>query len=125
MEGENPFDKLVREDHYDQDKLADFLQKYIYIEADSGKIIATKEIQNLTVGGKMVLYFLVAKAEHELGLKESDTASPQEISDEFGLNANTVRSNLSRGVPFVYKTNKGNQYRIPNSQVEEAMDYLD
>lgn len=125
MSSEDPLERLVSDESFDREKLAESLEKYMFIEGDTNETIFKKNIHQMTIQEKIVLYLLTQKVRYELGYENSEAASPSRISNEMDLNPNTVRSTISRGIAPVYKKTESGNYRVPNHKVEEALDMLD
>ena len=107
---------MIDEEEVLQEILADILENYVNI-TKNGDIIY-KNLEELDAEKKVIIGYLAHLARKLLGLTDTEKASAKVISEEMGINYNTVRSTVSKLVRagILNKEERG-QYYISLSKV--------
>lgn len=95
---DNPFEKLIRSkvelDHEYQQRLADILEPYIWIDPEQGEVVFKNSAPNITAREKIFVFLLGLKVIAHINTDIEGISSPSEIVELTGLPGGTVRPRL-------------------------------
>jgi len=123
----NPLEELyVDKDKIDQERLSEVLKDKIGIDQDTGDPYFFGKFEKLNKKRKIICYLLYRKAAVALNKisSEEEGVESREISNETGVNYQTVRSWLSK-IDFIEKKDEKSGYHIPNYYLEKATEVLE
>ncbi|MBN1681314.1 MAG: hypothetical protein JW966_13610 [Anaerolineae bacterium] len=123
---ENPLDKLfVDNKPLDLAILANLIEDYVQLYADTSEIELTEKWDKLTQRKKILIYLLGRKALKESGKLPADQeqATPSQIEADTGIKGNSVRPTLSRLLDERLVRSKASdkgerKYLVPNHVID-------
>src|SRR5712691_5466515 len=87
---------LAEESEINENLLSQTLSPYVKIGKETGLPIFTREYAKLTNAGKILVYLLARKAAASLGvLKDTEFATPKQISEATGVAYDSTKPTLS------------------------------
>ena len=105
--------------------VADLLQPFVRIDADSCEIIPSASWRSLSNESKSLIYLLARKAMVALDLPVGiEGATPQEIERATGVLGNSLRPVLKRLLGQRLVSKADGRYYVPNHGLETARTYL-
>ncbi|MBC5792739.1 MAG: hypothetical protein H8Z69_01745 [Nanohaloarchaea archaeon] len=126
-EDQDPLERLLLDKNsINREKLTEALEDRIGIDQDSADPVYRAGWQNLSNKKKTTYFLLYRKAVVALGMEkeENEGMSSREISDETGVNYDTLRSILSRA-EYIEKDEEKGGYIIPGHSLDRAIEVVE
>ncbi|MCU1460207.1 MAG: hypothetical protein JWO37_282 [Acidimicrobiales bacterium] len=118
--GGDPLERLVVDEQtIAREELAEVLAPYVGI-TKSGGLVLTEDAATLNAATRMLAVMLALWAAEWLGLRASNGASPNELTELSGLPSGTVRPKLSELSKRRLVAKRGTGYEIPLASVRLA-----
>lgn len=96
---DNPFAKLIRSktelDFEAQQRLANLLEPYIWIDPDSNLVVFKESAPSTTTLQQVFIFILAYKVKNLINPELSESASPSEVVEGTNLPGGTVRPKLA------------------------------
>lgn len=124
---QDPLERLLLDKNsINREKLTEALEDRIGIDQDSAEPVYRAGWQNLSNKKKTAYFLLYRKAVVALGMEkeENEGMASREISDEIGVNYDTLRSILSRA-DYIEKDGEKGGHIIPGHSLERAIEVVE
>lgn len=118
-------DLLLDETNYNEDLLTGVLAPYVRIGDSSGAFVPTDEFDSLEAREQVAIVLLYRKAAFELGLADSENASPKEVAEASGIKHNTVKPTVRELHEDGLVVNDDSRYSVPPYNYESLQKLID
>ena len=119
-------DLLADKQELDRRTLATILTPYAKLDKNTGQVMFTPSFTKLTNSGKILIFLLARKAAKNLSLPlDHEEASPTEISDQTGVNYDSVKPTVSQLYKGRLLTKSGNSYYVPDHALLTARELIE
>ena len=115
---------LVDEESMNEEILRDLLNDYIRIGKQSGNLIPQDRYREITAKRKILIVLLAQRARAELDMAESKWMTPGEISEQSGVNQNTVYPTVRELDNNGLIESDDGSYRVPPHSINRVRDYI-
>lgn len=126
-EEEDPLNKLlVDKDDINKQRLTDALEDKVMIDKETGEPVPTSNFDELDSGRRIVAILLARKVAKIIGIIDSSEEGLQSsvLSDYVKVASGTVRNHVGKR-DFISQDNQYGGYYIPDTAVNQAIDYLE
>lgn len=118
-------DLLIPEDDLSESVLTDAIGDYVQIGKESGAFIPTDEFGRLSANAQSLVALLYQKATFELGLSDVEKVTPLKISENTGLNHNTVKGAVRNLKELNLAESEDGAYWVPTYNYQKAKEYIE
>lgn len=118
-------DLLLDETDFNENLLAGVLAPYVRIGDTSGAFVPTEEFEALEAMEQVAIVLLYRKAAFELGLAESEDASPKEIAGVSGVKHNTVKPAVRELADEGLVENEDGRYTVPPYNYDSIRQFIE
>ncbi len=107
-------DLIVDEEEIGEKLLYELLEKYIRIGEKSKSLIFNPEFDSLKIDDKIIVYLLGKKVLKLLNFSDEEKASPKDISNDTGINYDTIKPQISALARNKILGKEDRKYFVPN-----------